>query len=226
MPGSTRIGFEARRRGGRSPCSRGSSTAGGFRRKTSGRRRTWRLSAGIPRWSEGARSCCRAGWRCVIRRACRFRMIYGGGWRVWLAAHGDPGEAIAVSAIVHDEHGLEDEVCRKLLAMTRCAALIDLWDINAQPDLLRAAKRAFAVAWAIGPRDEEVQDLRWRLRHSTDRAEDLAPVPAAGACHPEFRSASTPLLVRATAWLPVGIPGRARRIRPGPPGRSRNGPRL
>jgi hypothetical protein len=93
-------------------------------------------------------------------------------WRLASLARrtGDPGEAIAVSAIVHDEHGLEDEVCRKLLAMTRCAALIDFWDINAQPDLLRAAKRAFAVAWAIGPRDEEVQNLRWRLRHSTDRA--------------------------------------------------------
>jgi hypothetical protein len=93
-------------------------------------------------------------------------------WRLAsLARHtGDLREAIAVSDILHRPDRPRDEICRKLLAMTRCAALIDLWDVNAQPELLRQAEQAFKVARAIGSRDEEVDNLHWRLRRALERA--------------------------------------------------------
>ena len=93
-------------------------------------------------------------------------------WRLASLARnaGDLQDAIAVSDILHQPDRPIDEACRKLLATTRCAALIDLWDVNAQPVLLRKAERAFKVAWAISAQDEEVDNLRWRLNRALERA--------------------------------------------------------
>lgn len=93
-------------------------------------------------------------------------------WRLACLARttGDLQEAIAVSDILHERERPQDEVSCKLLATTRCAALIDLWDVTAQGRLLREAKKAFKVAWAIAADDEEVGALRWRLKRALEQA--------------------------------------------------------
>jgi hypothetical protein len=93
-------------------------------------------------------------------------------WRLACLARttGDLREAVAVSDILHQADRPKDEVRRKLLATTRCAALIDLWEVNAQAGLIREADKAFKVAWAIAPNDEEVEALRWRLNRALELA--------------------------------------------------------
>ena len=93
-------------------------------------------------------------------------------WRLARLARtiGDLREAVAVSDILNDRDRVKGDLCRKLLATTRCAALIDLWEVNAQPDLVSEAENAFKAAWAIGPREEELDALRGRLNRALDRA--------------------------------------------------------
>lgn len=93
-------------------------------------------------------------------------------WRLACLARttGDLQEAVAVSDILHQADRPKDEVCRKLLATTRCAALIDLWEVNAQAGLIREADKAFKVARAIASKDEEVEALRWRLNRALELA--------------------------------------------------------
>jgi hypothetical protein len=94
---------------------------------------------------------------CHWRLACLARMT------------GDFQEAIAVSDVLHKPEGRKDDLCRKLLATTRSAALIDLWEVTARTSLLREAEKAFKVAWSIAP-EEEVGALRWRLNRALQRA--------------------------------------------------------
>nr|WP_294553516.1 hypothetical protein [uncultured Rhodopila sp.] len=93
-------------------------------------------------------------------------------WRLACLARtsGDLLEAVAASDILHRHDRPKDDVCRKLLAARRCAALIDLWEVNAQAALLREAEKAFKVAWAVAPREEEVDALRGRLNRAIERA--------------------------------------------------------
>ncbi len=95
-------------------------------------------------------------------------------WRLACLARntGNLREAVAVSDILYDRQQLQDADCRKLLATTRCAALLDLAeaDPGGERDHLREAQKAFNVAWAIAPRDAEVDALRWRLNHGLRRA--------------------------------------------------------
>nr|WP_294525544.1 hypothetical protein [uncultured Rhodopila sp.] len=93
-------------------------------------------------------------------------------WRLaCLARHtGNPQEAVAASDILHQKDRPKDQVCRKLLATTRCAALLDLWDATQEAALVREAERAFKVARAIAPRDEEVDTLRRRLNRVLELA--------------------------------------------------------
>jgi hypothetical protein len=93
-------------------------------------------------------------------------------WRLACLARtsGDLWEAIAISDILHDRDRPMDDLCRKLLATTRCAALIDLWEVTAQASLVRDAEKAFHVALAIAPREAEIDALRSRLKRAIERA--------------------------------------------------------
>jgi hypothetical protein len=93
-------------------------------------------------------------------------------WRLVCLARmtGDLQEAVAVSGILHEPEAPKDVLCHKLLASTRCAALIDLWEVTAQARLLREAEKALNIARAIAADDEEVRALRWRLARAREQA--------------------------------------------------------
>jgi hypothetical protein len=78
-------------------------------------------------------------------------------------------EAIAVSAVLHDGR-IRSQVDRKLLATTRVAALIDLWELRHDKALLLEADRAFEIARAIGHDDEETKRVGYVLTNAQKRA--------------------------------------------------------
>ena len=78
-------------------------------------------------------------------------------------------EALDASASL-ETSAIKDAGARKILATTRCAALLDLWDATGESDLLDQAQRAFGVAWAVGQRDDELEHLRLRLNRILRRS--------------------------------------------------------
>ena len=85
-----------------------------------------------------------------------------------LRTAGHPRDAVAVSDVL-DTGGPSDPVARKFLATVRGAALLDLFDQDANSQWVTLAKQAVAVAMAWIPRDEEVWALDRRLRAAQRR---------------------------------------------------------
>jgi hypothetical protein len=81
-------------------------------------------------------------------------------WRLtwFLRSCGELRGAVATSSVLFDRH-VQLPSDRKILAVTRAWALIDLWHSEADSGLLLEAQRAFNVAYAIDSRDEATRVL-------------------------------------------------------------------
>jgi len=73
-------------------------------------------------------------------------------------------EAVAASEILVTT-GVRDEGARRILATTRAAALLDLFEARRAPDLLARAWESAGIAFAIDQNDEKVQAV-YRRYHS------------------------------------------------------------
>ena len=84
--------------------------------------------------------------------------------RTWfLRAAGQLREAVSVSDALHLGQ-VKDQGARKLLATTRAAVLLDLFDATGEVKWLALADRAVRVAYAIAPADEEVKAVYRRFQ--------------------------------------------------------------
>ncbi len=86
-------------------------------------------------------------------------------WRqTWfLRASSQLREAVAASDALHLGQ-VKEQGSRKLLATTRAAALLDLFDATGEAKWLALADRAARVAYAIAPNDEEVKVVYRRFQ--------------------------------------------------------------
>ncbi len=85
-------------------------------------------------------------------------------------------DAIAASDVLN-EAPFRDTGARKLLATTRTAALLELWQATREARLVREADAAFRVAGEIDWHDKELQALKPLLQRAIGQAglSDLAP---------------------------------------------------
>jgi len=84
--------------------------------------------------------------------------------RTWfLRAGGQLREAVAVSDALHMGQ-VKEQGARKLLATTRAAALLDLFDTTREVKWLALADRAARVAYALAPEEEEVKAVYRRFQ--------------------------------------------------------------
>jgi hypothetical protein len=92
-------------------------------------------------------------------------------WRLatFLRHAGEVREAIAVSEVLHSG-AVRDQQARKLLATTRVGALLQLWRVTRETELVRQAAQAFRIAWAIGRDDAEVLELRPALNRALEES--------------------------------------------------------
>jgi hypothetical protein len=86
-------------------------------------------------------------------------------WRraALLRSLGKLKEAVAISDVL-DQEVLRDPDDRRILAATRCGALLDLFEATREAPWLASAERAFRIAKEIAPGDEAVERLDNRLR--------------------------------------------------------------
>ncbi len=119
--------------------------------------------------ASGEPGLARIGARILAQLAERFAVtgsvpddLY---WRrSWfLRAAGQLREAVAVSEALHLGQ-VKEQGARKVLATTRTAALLDLFDATGEAKWLALADRAARVAYAIAPNDEEVKAVYRRFQ--------------------------------------------------------------
>jgi len=99
-------------------------------------------------------------------------------WRVacLLRYAGALRDAIAASNVLNGPE-IRDRGARKILATTRAASLLDLWEATHEAMHVRDADAAFRLAWGIDRHDEELQALRRALNRAIEQAglTDLGP---------------------------------------------------
>jgi hypothetical protein len=117
----------------------------------------------------GEAGLARIGARVLAQLAERFAAAGGIPddlyWRrAWfLRVAGQLREAVAVSDALHMGQ-VKEQGARKLLATTRAAVLLDLFDATGEVKWLALADRAARVAYALAPEEEEVKAVYRRFQ--------------------------------------------------------------